>query len=286
MKHLLRSSLLFFVSAAPGQAAFAPAASEAFQQSEGLPSAREIVERFAAETKLKESLEKTRSMHATGRFTLTAMEINGTLEVWSAKPNRRFFSVDMGPFGKSITGFDGKTGWSTHPMLGARLLSGSELLQTQLESGYDAALKTSDHYESMRTVGRETFEGKDCHAVEFVAKPLEGMDPASTLAARTSREYYEIASGLLIGAVGRQESEMGDSPYTALSSDYQDFGGWLMATKTVIRISGQEFALTIDSVEYDTATEATFALPLEIQKLVEAASAPAAPPAGDAPKPK
>jgi len=249
---------------------------------EALPAAREIVDRYAQVTHLAESLAKTSSLHAKGAFAMEAMGLKGEAEIWSAKPDRRSVSMEMGAFGKMVTGFDGQTAWMTHPMMGARILKGPELLQAKLEAAYDSSLKPGRDYESMQTLGREAFEGKDCYKVEVVARPLEGMDPEKSRAVRTSLEFYEVASGLLIGNMGRQEGEMGGGPFTTVFSDYRDFGGPLMAAKTRVRQAGQEITLTIESVEFDKATDADFAMPMEVQKLVSA-GAPKAP-APDPPK--
>jgi predicted methyltransferase len=76
---------------------------------------------------------------------------------------------------------------------------------------------------------------------------------------------------------------MGGGPFTTIFSDYRDFGGQTMPARTVVRQAGQEIALTIASVEFDTATDAAFALPVEIQKMVASASKP---PPADPSKPK
>lgn len=251
---------LVFVPSADAQDSAAPAA---------LPSAREVLDRHAAATHMPEVVAKTRSMHATGSFSMAAMGLTGKADIWSAKPNLRQVSMEMGGFGTMVTGFDGKTAWMTHPMLGARVLAGTEFLQAMLEAPYDAALKRGELYESMTTRGRETFEGKECYAVELVAKPLEGMDAEATRAARTSVEFYEIASGLQAGTTGRQEGDLGGGPFTSIVSDYKDFGGQLLATKTRIRQGAVEIELSIDTVEYDTATETTFVPPVEIRKMLE-----------------
>src|SRR5262245_32346029 len=120
---------------------------------ETLPSAREVLDRFADVTKLKDALEKTSSLHMKGKFGMEAMGIEGAAEEWSAKPNRRLVSVQMGAFGTMLSGYDGHVAWMTHPMVGARILKGTELLQQMVESGYDAALKPDSLFESMRTVG-------------------------------------------------------------------------------------------------------------------------------------
>lgn len=282
MKTLLRPRPLFLtclLAAAPLAAPLARA------QAETLPSAREIVDRFATVTGLSKTAEKTTSMHMKGTFSMPAMNLNGPMESWKAKPNLQLASMSMGSFGTVTTGFDGKHAWMVQPMMGARLLTGTELMQAMLEADYDGGLKSAETYESMRTLGRKTFEGIECYEVELIAKPLAGMDAAATLTARTSKEYYEIASGHLVGSTSVQESQMGTASVTTLVSDYKDFAGQIVATKTRVRASSQEFVITVDSVEYDTATATTFTPPVEIQKLIEAAAAPKAP-AKEAPKPQ
>lgn len=235
--------------------------------SDALPPARTVLDRFAKVTHAAEVIARTHSLHATGSFSMSGT--TGPVEIWSAKPSRRSVSMELGGFGTMITGFDGKNGWMTQSMMGARLFSGTELLQAMLEAPYDASLKPSEFYESMKTLGRETFEEKECLAVELVAKPLAGMDAEKTRQARTSVEYYEVASGLLIGSKSFQEGELGSGPVTQVFSDYTDFGGQLLATRTLVRQSGLEIELAVTAVEYDTATEATFTPPAEIQQLLE-----------------
>jgi hypothetical protein len=250
------------------------AAPSAFAQdaSAAMPSAREVIDRHAKACNLTEVLAQKHSMHVLGKFSMAAMGIEGTAEIWSAKPAMRKTSMVMGNFGQMVTGYDGKVAWMTHPMVGARIAKGTELLQSRLEADWNAALKTGGQYESLRTVGRESFEGKECWKVEVVAKPLEGMDPQATLEARTSFEYYEIEGGLLIGTKGKQESDLGSGPFTQIFSDYKDFGGMRMATKTTVRQSGQEIVLQLDSVEFDTLDEAFFKLPADVQTMLDAAS--------------
>lgn len=276
MKTLLRPSLLALVGllsvpAAPALASSRPAAQGATE----LPAARAIIDRFIEVTHSKEVLEKTRSLHVVGTFSMSAMGLEGAAEIWSARPNLRVVSIEMGAFGKTVTGYDGKNAWMVQPMIGARLLSGTELLQASLEADYDAALKRGDKYLSMETVGQEAFEGKPCYKVKLVAKPMEGMDAEASLPARTSFEYYEVTTGLLAGTSGFVDSEMGSGPFTTVSSDYKEFGGQLLATRTQVRQSGVEIQLLFASVEYDTATPETFVPPIEIRKLLEGEAAPA-----------
>lgn len=269
MKTLLRPGLLALVGLLTVPVALG-ASRSASQEAKGeLPSARALIDRFAEVTHAKEVVEKTRSMHVLGKFSMAGMGLEGPAEIWSARPNLRTVSIQMGAFGQTVTGYDGKHAWMVQPMMGARLLSGTELLQASLEADYDAALKRGDKFLSMETVAKETFEGKECFKVKLVAKPSPGMDAAGSLQARTSFEYYEVASGLLAGTSGYIDSEMGSGPFTTVSSDYKDFGGQLLATRTRVRQSGIEIELSFTSVEYDTATAETFAPPAEVRALLE-----------------
>lgn len=234
-----------------------------------LPSAREVVDRYLEVTKLKTALEKTKSRHIKGKFSMEAMGMTGAMEAWGARPDKRLTKIELGTFGTMTSGFDGTVGWQVNPMVGTRVLKDSELLQAKLEAAYDTDLKPASLYESMKTVGQEKFEGKDCFKVEVIAKPLPGMDPATSLKGRTTHEFYEVASGFLLGSMGVAEGEMGGGPFTQVFSDYKELGGAMIATRTVVRASGQEFALTVESVEFDTATDDLFALPKDVQVKVQ-----------------
>ncbi len=271
---LFRRSVLVLALSAP--AVSAARAQEAASAAATLPSAREIVDRYNEVTGTTAMLEKTKSSHVKGKMSMTAFNISGPLEIWSAKPNLRTMNIDLGEQGGlTRTGYDGSVGWAIQPMVGPKVLEGPELLQTKVEAEYDSSLKGSDLYESIETVGRENFEGKDCYKVEVVVKPLPGMDPEKTKPGRTSLEFYEVESGLLLGSTGLQVSDMGSMPYTAIASEYKKFGEQMVSTKSLLKVSGMELVITVESMEFDTVNPEVFALPPEIQKLAAAKSAPA-----------
>ena len=274
---LSRPALIALALALSG-VSYAHRAQEAAQApaTETLPSAREILDRYAKATNLTAVVEKTKSSHMKGKMSIPAAGIEGPMEVWSAKPDRQLAVINLGPaIGEIKTGYDGKVGWMIQPMMGAKILKGSELLRMKIDSAYDSGLKNSELYESIETVGTESFTGKDCYKVKVVIKPIEGMDAEKTKETRTSYEFYETATGLLVGKKGIEASDIGDTPYTAQLSDYKTFGEQLVPTKTVQKFSGQEMVFTVDSVEFDTVTDGVFELPAEIKTLAGEAAQPA-----------
>jgi len=246
--------------------------------------ARAAIRRFAEVTHAQEVIARTSALHASGTFSMKAMGLDGPVQIWSAKPDRRRVSIGMGAFGTMETGADGTTAWMSHPLIGARVLEGTELLQAMLEAPYDAPLRPAALYESVTARGQEPFEGKPCLAVVLVAKPLAGMDPATTLEARTSVDYYEVESGLLLGTESYQEGELGSGPVTTVFEDYRDFGGQLMAARTLVRQTGVEAQLELEKVEYDHVAPTSFDVPPEIQVLLDERSKKPGPAAEEAPQ--
>jgi len=238
---------------------------------ETVPEARAVIDRFATVTKLAEKLAATSSRCERGSVKFGGIE--GKLESWSAKPDQQKVTLDLGGLGKMVSGCDGQVAWISGDLTGSRMLNGMDGYQARLESAYASALKTGEAYESMKNLGRETFEGKECWKLEFVAKPLEGLDPVKSLAARTSHEFYEVASGLLLGAKATMDGELGSGPSTTIYSDYKDFGGVILPATKTSSAQGVKMVYVTASVEFDTAKPADLAPPLEIQKMLEAAAA-------------
>jgi uncharacterized protein DUF620 len=241
-----------------------------------VPEAREVIERYLVVTKWKDKLASASSRHDRGMVKFSG--IQGTAETWAKKPDRQLFQLDLQGFGKMLSGYDGKTAWMSGQMTGSRLLAGTDLLQTRLEAGWDSMRKPAELYESLRTSGTKTFQGKECYELELVAKPLDGMDAEATRASRTSLEYYEIASGLLLGSTGRQDGELASGPFERNFLAYKELGGVLVPTVTKLKQGAVEMELTTDSVEFDTVTDEQVQPPLEIRTLAQAEAAPPTPP--------
>ncbi len=233
-----------------------------------LPSAREVVDRFLQVTNARAILEKTSNVRVKGKLTLPAFRIEGPLEILGAKPDRFLVRSALAQVGETVQGFDGQVGWSSD-MTGTRLLEGNELLQARLKSDWEAPLKKDEDYEKLELLGKETVEGVECYELEVVARPLEGMDRDATLKVRSSTEYYAVDSGLLVGGVSTQSSPLGEIPIHVSISDYKEFAGSLMATKMKQSAMGQSFEFTLESVEYDVVPADAFAVPKEIQALIE-----------------
>ena len=235
-----------------------------------LPGAREIVDRFLAETGLGEKLAETSSMYAKGSLELLGTDVLGTAEIWTAAPSERVTKMAFGEadsFGVIRHGHTGGVGWRIHPDRGPELLRGAEWAHARLEARYDRMLKDPAGLETLETVGRRAFDGEVCYEVRVVAAPLADFDAEETLAVRTTREFYGVESGLLRGFEVTARSEAGWTKVTTVVDRYRDFGGVQRAARMTQRLPGARLVMTLETVTFDSVDPAVFEIPAEIRAL-------------------
>lgn len=232
--------------------ALAPAGAAAQQ----LPPAEQLVQRYVQAVGGRDALLAPRTTRTRGTFEMPAAGITGELEVVAGKPNRVATRVTIPSLGEIRNGFDGQTGWSVDPMMGARLLSGAELQAAQEQADPLAAVRDPSLFQSITTVEQTTMGGQACYKVRLVWK-----------SGRESYDCYAVDGGLLVGSVNTQESPMGNMTVTTLVSDYRQFGNVRMPTKLTQEMMGQQQVINVSSVEFDVVDDAAFTPPAEIAAL-------------------
>lgn len=231
-----------------------------------LPAARQIIDRFIAVSGL--GADKANSRRIKGRVEVLGMEVKGTFEMVQARPDRQVLKMELAGAGTVRHGFDGKVAWMHQEMMGPMLLEGAAHEQMKLSARFDYEAHDAAHYEVMETVGRTTFDDRDCYKVRLVAKPWPGQDTAATLKLRESFVYYEVESGLLAGSENVQDGPMGATPSTSRVSKYAKFGDVQVPTRNVQKGGGIEFETLVDSVTFDDVKPEELALPTEVAALV------------------
>ncbi|MFT5049515.1 MAG: hypothetical protein ACI8QZ_000908, partial [Chlamydiales bacterium] len=179
---------------APQNSSASPSASR-----QELLTARAVIDRYLDLTGEGKILASTRSTRTKGRLEIVDTEIAGPMEVLAHSSNKRLVQVELAGVGSVREGFDGTTAWAIEPGAGASLQEGLEHLQASMHANYTGPLKEADEFERVQTVARTEFDGKSCWKIEIVAKLPAAMDAQETQAVRTSHEYYDVDTGLLIG---------------------------------------------------------------------------------------
>lgn len=219
--------------------------------------AQAVYQRFVEALGGRAALEQYTSTTVTGTFAMPAQGISGDLQVSAMAPNLLAIQVNIPAIGVVRTGFNGEVAWTVNPMMGPMVLEGMMLDQMRQQADFLGPLNMQAYVDSADVVGEETFEGRTCHKVRVVTKWGESYS-----------EFYDVETGLLAGTIRTQEGPMGAMESTSIISDYKDFGGILVATKTVQRTMGMEQIISVANVMYDPVDPSVFALPKEIQALV------------------
>lgn len=230
----------------------------AFGADEPLPKAETILDRYIQVTGGKAAYAERKSEIISGRLEFAALGIKGTLTRYAADPDKYYATTDIDQIGKVEMGVNGGVAWESSALLGPRIKSGEERAQALREARLNGMFHWQDLYSKAETTGEETVDGEPCYKV--VMTPSEG---------KPETMYFEKKSGLLKKTTVIAASQLGDVPADVIASEYKNFGGILTPSKATQKAAGQEFSITIDSVQVNPDIPAArFELPAAIQALV------------------
>lgn len=262
------SSVAFSQSVAKQTPAPAPAPTKGTLDTSGkLPSAEEIFAKAIAASGGADLIRMQTSRTQTGTIEMAAQSLKGTIITKSVDPNMLLIETEIPGFGKILQGVNGTTGWSIDPMRGPSIMSPEELTRVLRDSSITAELNPAMGCDAPTVEGEITFAGNPCYQVK-----LKCGGDAST-------RFYNIDSGLLVGSSAKVSTQMGELDVTTTYKDFDEFSGRKIAKVQENSLMGQTQKLTLTQVEFAPIDPSVFALPPQIQALVDAAknSVPATP---------
>jgi hypothetical protein len=222
-----------------------------------LPSAREVIDKSVRALGGERAFRAVKSMHAVGTMTITGPGISGAFELFSARPSRVLYRLDIGGIGRVANGFDGKVGWSVNPISGPELLTGRQLQEASEDAWFDAPLHSPDRIKSMAVVGQVTFDGRQAYKLKVIFP-----------SGNEQFEYFDVTTGLQAGSEMTRTLPQGAVPTTNFTRDYKRFGALLQPTTVVQRALGLDQIVTVATIEYDTVPDAVFEVPAEVRALL------------------
>ena len=229
-----------------------------------LPTASDIFTKSIEAIGGEAAIRKHTSMVTKGTLSMPAAGMSGKLEIITLAPNKILTLMEFPGVGKITQGFDGTVGWSMNPMQGPSLIEGSMLEELKKSSDMYKDLDPSKIWTKAETKGAVNFGGIPCYEIAVTGGPGDGA------------LYYEIQTGLTRGMMLTVETPMGKMPSTTMMSDYKEFDGVKIATRTDVEAMNMKQILVVDSVDYKSIDPAIFNLPPEIKALVSGAQTPAA----------
>jgi hypothetical protein len=225
-----------------------------------LPSARAIIDRYIEVAGGKEAFVKHNSVLLKGKTEVAGKDIGGSMTLATAKPNKMVLIVDLA--GIPIkTGFDGKVGWQVNPLTGPSIMEGAELRDVSRQADFFSILHDDKGFKSMQNLGKTNFEGEECYKLKLTYRDDTDLT-----------EFYSVKTGLQKGFMGTQESSLGAITATSVNEEHKKFGALLLPSRVTQKMAGAGLAQTmvIESVEFDTVPDAMFEPPAEIKALLNA----------------
>jgi hypothetical protein len=234
-------------------------AAAAVAAADDLPKAETILDKYVEVTGGKAAYAKIHTELSKGTMTLGGMGITGKVTAYQAEPNKQLVEVDIEGMGKVLEGTNGDVAWGLNPMQGPRIKEGEEKAKSIESARLNGEAQWRDLYTSAETKGVEAVDGKDCYKI--VLTPKTGS-PVT--------KWYDKESNLLVKSVAKVNTAMGEIESESILSDYRKEGDILLPHKTVSRAMGQEFTITIDSVQHNAEIpKDKFDLPAEIKDLLK-----------------
>ena len=242
-----------------------------FAAADELPKAETILDRFVEVVGGKAAFEKHHNEVMHGNLEFTGRGLKGTMTVYQAEPDQIRVTIDIEGVGKFDSGTSGDVAWENSAMQGPRIKQGIEKSDALRDATFNSAIQWRKLYTKAETTGVETVQDHECYKV--VLTPPQG---------NPTTHFYDKKSGLLIKTATTRATQMGDISAEVFADDYRKEGDILSAHKISNKFAGQEFQITVQSVEFNVdMPKDRFDMPDDIKALqkkpaVASQSAPAA----------
>jgi photosynthetic reaction center cytochrome c subunit len=225
------------LSATPGEGEPPPAAKDGESEAASRAAANAILDRYLMAVGGADAIQKIASIVERG--TVNAAGRQFPVDVYTKAPDRRAVVLHL-PNGESITGFDGKNGWSINPGRPVSIMSRSESEAARLDADIYLAIRLRQIYGDFRVTAPEKI---DEHQVNVVVGSSNGKPPVKL--------YFEQQSALLVRLVRYSDTLLGLNPMQIDYADYRESGGVKIPYRwTVARPLGR-FTIQVDQVQHN-----------------------------------
>jgi photosynthetic reaction center cytochrome c subunit len=229
-----------------------PAAKEEQSEAVTKAAANAILDRYLMAVGGADAIQKVASIVERG--TVDAGGRQFPVDIYTKAPDRRAVVLHL-PNGESITGFDGKNGWSINPGKPVSIMSRSESEAARLDPDIYLAIRLKQIYDDFRVTAPEKI---DEHQVSVVVGSSNGKPPVKL--------YFEQQSGLLVRLVRYSDTLLGLNPTQIDYADYRQSGGVKIPYRWAVARPIGRFTIQVDQVQHN--------VPLDDARFSQPASAP------------
>lgn len=218
-----------------------------------LPSAQNVLDRFVHVTGGRDAWLRHKSITIHGRYQVPARNLEvGTV---SYTKGGKVLQIARLAAGNSLSGYDGHTAWDLDADGKVSIHEGDEVKSIARDADMYYHLHVMDYFHTMEVIDVQEFNGHPCYH-------LKGVNNWG----KVNEQFYDRQSGLLIGYAFNTAWRGGNGAATATFEDYRDFGGVLMAAKTITRDGNSLSVFSITLISYDDVDDSIFALPQPVRE--------------------
>jgi hypothetical protein len=258
-------------------------------ESEALPSAEVILDKYIEVTGGKAAYSRLHTLHLEGGVQVGNSTSKNNITSDYALPANSYEVVSFGLM-QVVKGTNGKVAWQKSGPLAsigkgeARLREYGEMDLALLLARFNADATWRDLYSKVETVGVESINGRECYRIELTVKGGLGITGGLQLT-----KYYDRQSGLLVktamnlkvpktdpptnafaAPVPKVPLELGEMAWEFLVGEYRKERDILFPHQTIERINGRVRATTtIEQVDWNASiSKDRYGLPDEVQTLL------------------
>ncbi len=225
-----------------------------------LPSVQQVMDRYVSALGGHDAIYKHKSMTVRGKFEIPEKSLSLD-RIAYYKSSKMLYQINLPNGTHYQEGFDGKVAWQLDPTDGPAISQGDVVKSKERDADMYYPAHITDYFSSMEVVDVTEFEGHTCYH-------LKGTNKWGIV----NEHFYDTNSGLLVGYRFDTRWRGGSGYESEVFSDYKDFGGWLMPTRSVHKSAEATQVETITAVSFDDVDDSVFALPDPIKALLTSKS--------------
>jgi len=219
-------------------------------------SPEEILARYTRTIDPEGRIPTIEGMKSTLTMELPAAGMSATITSVQRVPNQMVLVINIAALGEIKSGYDGTTAWSSDPMQGPRLVTGTEAATLIDGADLKSMGRSPALFTAIEPAGEADVDGDKAVCLKLTWR-----------SARVTTECYSTTSGLIVETRSTQESPQGVIEAVGRQSEYKPINGILIPHRVVQSAMGMQQIITTVSVEFGPQDAALFELPPEIRAL-------------------
>lgn len=214
-----------------------------------LPAAEEVLADAVQAVGGKDKLDAIESYYSESVMEVPAQKLKATTKVWWQRGN--FYSeTDMPGVGVTKVWRNAEGTWSEDPINGKREITGAEARQMAWSNSLFLPADWQEYFAKAETVERRVGEGSQSGV------DADLIDVLLTSEAGDELELsFDAETGLMREQHFTQESPMGEMPVHIQVEEYEEFGGFKMPTKQVMKMAVIEATTSVTKFELNAQIE-------------------------------